>query len=126
MKSDNTSSAAPSVRPPMVVRGGFIVHRRGDDTSKLTTPPHTLIYEHGSAESALEEAQRLAALHRREFAVFQEIGSALPPDRPQSESVSEPAEAAPIAPPAGLPKPRSVTVERRVSRRRTIGVPVRQ
>lgn len=117
MQNDTTTSAAPRLRLPMVVRGGFIVHRRGNDTSKLTTPPNTLIYEHGTSESALAEAQRLAALHGCEFAVFQQIDTALPPDRSQPE----PVQAEPAALPAEPVKPRSVVIERRVSRWRTAG-----
>lgn len=60
-------------------RGGYIVHRRGDSSQKLMTPPHRLVFEHTTLEAAQAEAERLAARHKREFAIFQEVGAALPP-----------------------------------------------
>lgn len=56
------------------IGGGFVVHRRGDSSNRLIT--HTRHpYEHGSLEGAMREAARLAAKYKREFAVFQQVGS---------------------------------------------------
>jgi hypothetical protein len=60
-------------------RGGYIVHRRGDSSQKLMTPPHRLVFEHSTLDAAIAEAERLAARHNREFAVFAEISAVLPP-----------------------------------------------
>ena len=61
------------------IRGGFVVHRRGDSTGRIMTPPHRQMFEHASLEEARAEAARLAAKFNREFVVFQEVGAVLPP-----------------------------------------------
>ena len=60
-------------RSRAVVRGGYVVHRRGGTTAKLRAHPWP--HEHGSLESAMAEAERLAVTHQREFCVFQQIAS---------------------------------------------------
>lgn len=73
-------SEAPTInRPPPTLRGGFIVHRRGDSAGRIRTPPARGLYEHASLESASAEAERLANKYGKEFAVFQEVAAALPP-----------------------------------------------
>lgn len=57
------------------IRGGFIVHRRGDASSRIMTPPHRLVFEHGSLEEARAEAVRLSAKYKREFVIFQEVAT---------------------------------------------------
>ena len=65
---------APKRRQP-TIRGGFIVHRRGDASSRIMTPPRRLVFEHGSLEAARAEAARLSQKHKREFVVFQEVAT---------------------------------------------------
>lgn len=46
-------------RPSEEIGGGFFVFRRGDGTGRIR--PATFPFEHGSLESATQEAMRLAA-----------------------------------------------------------------
>ncbi len=62
--------------PNSVPRGGFIVHRRGRNRGDLIGRVRPT--EHPTIEAAQAEAQRLATLLNREFAVFQEVAAALP------------------------------------------------
>lgn len=64
----------PHNHPNSQPRGGFIVHRRGSNRGDLIGRVRPT--EHASLEGAMSEASRLAALHEREFAVFQEVWSA--------------------------------------------------
>lgn len=68
-------SSSESPRPAATVRGGFIVLRRArNGRLRAGYAP----FEHGSLDDAETEAARLAAQHRCEFAVFQEVGGASP------------------------------------------------
>ncbi|MGH1588644.1 hypothetical protein ACRBEV_10110 [Methylobacterium phyllosphaerae] len=105
-----------SARPPETVRGGFLIACRDPKTGRLRKVGATP-FEHGSVPEAEVEARRLAERYRQEFCVFREVTSVMPPEAPAAEA--EPAEpkVADTPTPQVSSKPRTVIVERRVSRR---------
>lgn len=94
-KSKLIHHAARPDKPPQTIRGGFIVVRRQERTDRLLTM-HGTAYEHPSSEAAKAQAAILAERFGCEFAVFCEIGTALPlsPLAVEAE-VSPPAEPPP-------------------------------
>ena len=75
-ETEPTVATTVARKPKPVVRGGYVVLRRGETTSKLRG--HAKPFEHGSFGAALTEAQRLAGLTKREFSVFEQVASACP------------------------------------------------
>lgn len=64
-------------RPGEEIGGGYFVFRRGKRTNRIR-PPAFYSFEHPSLESALAEANRLAADRPGEtFAVFAQAGKAM-------------------------------------------------
>jgi hypothetical protein len=68
-------NTTPRVRKNEVIGGGFFVFRRGKSTGCIGCGT-TLPFEHGSFESAAQEAKRLAETYPGEtFSVFEEMQS---------------------------------------------------
>ena len=57
-----------------VVGGGFFIFRRGKKTGRIGCKSKAIPFEHGSLESAMGEAMRLAETNQgEEFAIVHEI-----------------------------------------------------
>ena len=81
-----------------VVRGGFIVFRRGETTGRVKINPNKLPFEHATLEKATAEALRLSKSNPGiEFCVFHQVVSFTEPRRPEAETVDQP-EAEPCSP----------------------------
>lgn len=63
-----------------VIGGGFFVFRRGKTTGRVGVRLNTIPFEHGSYESAAQEAKRLSEVSPGEaFSVFEELDFFPPP-----------------------------------------------
>ena len=80
-----------------VVRGGYIVFRRGETTGRVKVNPNKLPFEHATLDKASAEALRLSEMAPGiEFCVFHQVVSFVEPRRQEAETVDQ-QEAAPCS-----------------------------
>ncbi|TXM65678.1 hypothetical protein FV226_24615 [Methylobacterium sp. WL12] len=110
-----------SSRPPQTARGGYIIVCR-NSTNGILIRIADRPYEHADQADAEAQAQRMADRYRKEFAVFREVASVLPPPAEvvTTAPVADPEPSPPPAVQEPAPRP-AVVVERRTRRRLATG-----